>query len=137
MQNCRHSRATQGGFSQWPSPLMAGCWRPAPVMRLWFWNPATGALRETLNTLGLVTELEFSQDGWYLHTNVGWMKIQPRCGILIPNTSNTISEISVSHGWIALNGKNVLWLPPEARHSCSTIRSNTLSIGHILHIRPG
>ncbi|KAL6229620.1 hypothetical protein BDW75DRAFT_245567 [Aspergillus navahoensis] len=95
------------------------------------WDPATGALKETFSTEGMVTKLEFSQDGSSLSTNLGSFKIQSRCGNPIFNSPNTNLEIILQRGyWIALNGKQVLRLPPEARPSCSAIRSNTLALGH-------
>ncbi|KAL4958836.1 uncharacterized protein BDV14DRAFT_185841 [Aspergillus stella-maris] len=32
--------------------------------------------------------------------------------------------------WISVNGREVLWLPPEARPSCSAIKATTLALGH-------
>ncbi|KAI9040275.1 WD40 repeat domain-containing protein, partial [Aspergillus affinis] len=106
--------------------LASGSWDK--TVRLW--DPATGALQETLSTSGFVTELAFSQDGSYLGTNLGSFKIQSRCGDPIFSTPIMSPEISLQREWIALKGKQVLWLPPEARHSCSAIRFNTLALGH-------
>ncbi|KAB8230209.1 WD40 repeat domain-containing protein [Aspergillus alliaceus] len=94
------------------------------------WDPATGALQETLSTKGLVTKLEFSQDSSYLSTNLGSFKIQSRCHNPMLNVHMTDSVISLQSEWIALNGKQVLWLPPEARKSCSATKLNTLVLGH-------
>jgi WD40 repeat protein len=95
------------------------------------WDPATGALEETFSTEGNVTILEFSQDGSSLSTNLGLLNLQSRCGNPIFNSPNTNPEIFLQRGyWIALNGKQVLWLPPEARPSCLAIRSSTLALGH-------
>jgi WD40 repeat protein len=95
------------------------------------WDPATGALEETFRTKGVATKLEFSQDGSYLSTNLGSFKSQSRHGNPIFSSSNANPDIYLQQGyWIALNRKQVLWLPPEARPSCSAIRSNTLALGH-------
>jgi WD40 repeat protein len=96
------------------------------------WDSATGALEHTLEGLSdWVTKLEFSQDGSSLSTNLGSFKIQSRRGKPIVNSHNMKPEISIQHSyWIALNGKQVLWLPPEARPSCLAIKSNTLALGH-------
>ncbi|KAL3469681.1 WD40 repeat-like protein [Aspergillus californicus] len=95
------------------------------------WDPATGALEETFITKGIVDKLEFAQDGLSLSTNLGSFKIQSRCGNPISNSSNINPDMFLGRDyWIALNGIQVLWLPPEARPSCSAIRSNTLALGH-------
>lgn len=95
------------------------------------WNPATGTLQESFDTEGIVTKLEFSQDGSSLITNQGSFKIQSRCGNSICSSSSTYQEISLQADfWIALNGKQVLWLPPEARPSCWAIKLNMLALGH-------
>jgi WD40 repeat protein len=95
------------------------------------WDPATGALEETFRTEGVATKLEFSPDGSYLSTNLGSFKIQSRRGNPIFNAPNTNPEIFLQRDyWIALNGKQALWLPPGVRPSCSAIKSNTLALGH-------
>ena len=43
------------------------------------WDTATGALHETMSIDGTVTDLEFSQEGSSLSTNLGSLEIQPRC----------------------------------------------------------
>jgi WD40 repeat protein len=95
------------------------------------WDTATGALEEIFSTEGIVNALEFSQDGSSLSTNLGSIKIQSNCGNPIRNISNANPEIFLQHGyWIALNGKQFLWIPPDARPSCSAINSNTLALGN-------
>jgi WD40 repeat protein len=128
------------------------------------WDPATGALKESLITYNLVTVVEFSQDSYYLATNLGLFKIQFPCGQSIANSPNMdrhISQdsshlatnlgsfkiqfpcgqsianspnmgrhISLQREWIAVNGQRAIWLPPEARFSCSAARANRLALGH-------
>ena len=43
------------------------------------WDTATGDLQETLSTVGRATELEFSQDGSHLNTNLGSLHVQSMC----------------------------------------------------------
>ncbi|CAK40019.1 uncharacterized protein An08g08160 [Aspergillus niger] len=83
-----------------------------------FWDPVAGALQEILSTNDSVTELEFLQDSSYLCTNLGPFKVQSSCGNPISNSLNMVPRISLQCAWIASNGKQVLWLPPEARPSC-------------------
>ncbi|OQD78613.1 hypothetical protein PENDEC_c001G00665 [Penicillium decumbens] len=95
------------------------------------WNPATGALRETLVTERIVTELGFSQDGSHLNTNLGSLHIQSISDYPISSSPKANPDISLEqHHWIALNGKRVLWLPPEARPVCSAINADQIALGH-------
>ncbi|KAE8387004.1 hypothetical protein BDV23DRAFT_162148 [Aspergillus alliaceus] len=99
-------------------------------MTVRLWDPATGALQEILTTDDAVKELEFSQDSSYLRTDLGSIKFQSSCGSPTPGSSNIGPQMSVESEWIAVNGKKVLWLPPEARPSCSATKSKILGLGH-------
>ncbi|EAU30114.1 hypothetical protein ATEG_09923 [Aspergillus terreus NIH2624] len=94
------------------------------------WDPATGVLKEILSTDGAVTLVEFSQDSSYLATNLGSFKIQFPCGQYIADSPNMDPHISLQREWIAVNGQRAIWLPPEARFSCSAARANRLALGH-------
>jgi WD40 repeat protein len=93
------------------------------------WDTATGSLQQTLNTAGIATELHFSQDGSYLDTNLGLLNIQARCGEITSSVPKANPEIFVNGNWIVLNGRQVLWLPPEARAACSAVKSIILALG--------
>ncbi|GMG38397.1 unnamed protein product [Aspergillus oryzae] len=95
------------------------------------WDPVTGALKEILSTHGLLTEVEFSQDSSYLATNLGSLKVQFTYGKPIADSPNMDPHVSLQREWIAVNGQQVLWLPPEARYSCSAAKSNILVLGHL------
>jgi WD40 repeat protein len=95
------------------------------------WDPATGALQQTLITEGVVTELEFSQDGSHLNTNLGFLNIESISEYHISSAPKANPSISLEQNhWIALNGKRVLWLPPEAPPVCSAINANQIALGH-------
>ncbi|KAL2816139.1 WD40-repeat-containing domain protein [Aspergillus granulosus] len=95
------------------------------------WDTATGGLQEALRTTGSVTELHFSQDASYISTNVGSLNIQSGRGNDISSLQKTDPGIFLKgQDWIALNNRQVLWLPPEVRPSCSAISSNTIALGH-------
>ena len=96
------------------------------------WDPATGSLQQTLIIKGTVTELQFSQDGSYISTNLGSLNIQSRCGNNLSSSPKMLSDILINGpDWISVNRREVLWLPPEARPSCSAIKANTLALGHV------
>ncbi|KAL3429913.1 WD40 repeat-like protein [Aspergillus tetrazonus] len=94
------------------------------------WDLATGALKGILSTDGPVTVVEFSQDSSYLATNLGSFKIQLPCGQSIAKSPNMDPQISLQREWIAVNGQRALWLPPEARFSCSVAKAHRLALGH-------
>jgi WD40 repeat protein len=99
------------------------------IVRLW--DNATGVQREVLSAQGTVTQLEFSQDGSRIITNIGSIHIQFVSDNHIPRSPRTNPEIFLErHHWITLNGDRVLWLPPEVRPSCSAIKHNKIALGH-------
>ncbi|KAL4756623.1 WD40 repeat domain-containing protein [Aspergillus foveolatus] len=95
------------------------------------WDTATGSLQQTLSTREIVTEPHFSQDGSYINTNLGQLNIHARCGEYISSLSKANPEILVDErNWIVLNGRHVLWLPPEARVSYSAVKSDIFALAH-------
>ncbi|KAK3693369.1 hypothetical protein B0T22DRAFT_449660 [Podospora appendiculata] len=38
-------------------------------------------------------------------------------------------SLGLDQSWITCNGKNVLWVPPEYRPSCSAVQGQMISIG--------
>jgi hypothetical protein len=107
--------------------LLASCSYDKTIQ---LWDPATGALQEILSTDGPVMAVEFSPDSSYLASNLGSFKIQFPCGQSIANSANMDLHISLQREWIAVNGQRAIWLPPEARFSCSAARANRLALGH-------
>ncbi|CAG8184312.1 unnamed protein product [Penicillium nalgiovense] len=96
------------------------------------WDPVTGALTQTLEVEEVVTTLEFSYNGLYLHTNLGALYIQSRCDIPTSHPPHATSDISIEHQqWIALNGKRALWLPIEFRPRCFKTNGKVLALGHV------
>lgn len=75
--------------------------------------------------------LEFSDDGSYLHTDLGALDLQSSCDIPRPHSPHANLDISIEHQqWIKLNGEKVLWLPTESRASCYVIHGSILALGH-------
>jgi WD40 repeat protein len=95
------------------------------------WDIATGALRQTVNVEGTVVELQFSDDGTYLTTNLGYISVQPRYVDHISKPLPTNAQIFIQGlQWITLQGIKALWLPPDFRPTCSTVKDKTLVLGH-------
>jgi WD40 repeat protein len=96
------------------------------------WNPATGTLTRTWNVGQMVTTLEFSDNGFYLHTDSGMIDVKSSCDIITPLMPHTNLGISIEQDqWIILNGEKVLWLPVESRPRCSKVSGNTLALAHV------
>ncbi|KAJ5471894.1 hypothetical protein N7539_008837, partial [Penicillium diatomitis] len=94
-------------------------------------STATGGLQETLTTKGIVNKLDFSQDGSYLITNLGTLDVQSGHKYLASNSTHKNRAIFIEQGrWINMNGKNVLWLSPDFRPTCSAINGDSLALGH-------
>ncbi|KAJ6002664.1 hypothetical protein N7451_005211 [Penicillium sp. IBT 35674x] len=94
-------------------------------MAVRLWDVATGTLQNTLTTDGLVTELIFSEDGSRLSTDQGFLHISDSS---ISRSANTSPDICLRQNWVFLNGKPVLWLPPEARPICTSVRASKVAI---------
>jgi WD40 repeat protein len=102
---------------------------------VWLWNPATGGLKQTLKDHSLsaqgLIKLEFSQEGSYLITNLGTLDVQSGREHHASNSTHRNLPIFIEQRqWINLNGKNVLWLPPDFRPTCSAINGDSLALGH-------
>ncbi|KAJ5404019.1 hypothetical protein N7509_003890 [Penicillium cosmopolitanum] len=95
------------------------------------WDPVTGDLRQTLNTHAIVDDLEFSRDGSYVTTNLGILVVQPGHKNDVSLSTYACLPIFIEQQqWINLDRKNVLWLPPHFRPSCSAVNRNLLALGH-------
>ncbi|KAJ5285792.1 hypothetical protein N7524_001098, partial [Penicillium chrysogenum] len=94
------------------------------------WDIATGALQRTLSVNGIVTNLKFDLDGPYLITNLGSLDVHTGCENSAATSNNVNPRTFIEGKWIKLNGKNVLWLPPGSRPTCSAINGNLLALGH-------
>lgn len=97
------------------------------------WDTATGAQLQVLKGHpDWVYSVAFSQDGSYLSTNIGPLSLQSRRGNNMSNSPKADPEVFLQQeNWIALNGKPVLWLPPEAWPVRSTVKGNTIVLAHL------
>lgn len=95
------------------------------------WELKTGAVQQILIAKGAVSELRCSPDAsCHVTTDFGALTIQSKCGSHASNSPPTKVDISIlERRWITLNGnKALLWLPPEFRPTCSTVKDSTLAL---------
>ncbi|RJE17766.1 NACHT domain protein [Aspergillus sclerotialis] len=93
------------------------------------WNPLTGALQQILDSKRIVTDLKFSEDGSYLETDLGYLRIQASPDTSSPNEPEA-NMFFVEGQWVTFRGENVLWLPPGYWPDSSTVKGNRLAWGH-------
>ena len=94
------------------------------------WDPATGAQQQTLEVDGTVFDMEFSEFGSYLETNIGALDIDPKYSNDTSRPFKYSSKLRLQdYQWATLDGERILWLPPEYRPSCSASIDSTLVLG--------
>ncbi|KAJ5424526.1 hypothetical protein N7445_010499 [Penicillium cf. griseofulvum] len=86
----------------------------SPGSKVRLWDTATGALLHQTSSIGVTpTNLEFSHDGSFLITNLGFFDIQSRSSKHTSHLSPANPEIYIQKSqWIVLNEAKLLWLPP-------------------------
>jgi WD40 repeat protein len=92
------------------------------------WDTATGATLQTLEGYESIEELSFSGDGRYLETNRGLLYLQSS-SVHAPPEAQHSDTIFANANWVTRDGKNLLWLPPNSRGTCSAFRRNLLVLG--------
>ena len=108
------------------------------------WDPTTGELKRTLHGHSKpVWSLTFSPDSKLLASgsNDNTVKLwNPTTGELQKtleghshwNWTETNVGISILQDqWVCLQGKKLLWLPPEYRPTCSAMKDSILALGHV------
>lgn len=126
---------TLEGHSSWVSSVAFspdGVWLASASRdeTVHFWDVATGALQQTLSPNGRVTDLKSDEDVSCLFTDLGFFDVHSGFGKHATCSKNVNLEIFIEQHWIKVNGKNVLWLPPGLRPSCSAINGNLLALGN-------
>ncbi|KAK3360107.1 HET-R [Lasiosphaeria hispida] len=85
------------------------------------WDPASGQCLQTLQGhRGSVQSVAFSPDGQRLASGSRDER---------DNLGKQEYSLGQDKSWITCNGKNILWLPPEYRPSCSAVQGRMVSIG--------
>ncbi|KAK0627618.1 hypothetical protein B0T14DRAFT_139926 [Immersiella caudata] len=113
------------------------------------WDPTSGQCLQTLEGhSGSVQSVTFSPDGQQLvsgsyKTIKIWDPTSGQCLQTLEGHSDSVQSVALSQDnlgrygyswghdqtWIKYNGRNVVWLPPEYRPSCSATQERMMSIG--------
>ncbi|KAI9768893.1 MAG: hypothetical protein M1839_003847 [Geoglossum umbratile] len=92
------------------------------------WDAVTGAALQMLE-LGITTgTLSFSTSGQYLITGRGALGVSSLK--LSPDPLEQLRALFVSNDWVAEEGANILWLPPDYRATCVAVRDGMVVLGH-------
>jgi WD40 repeat protein len=92
------------------------------------WDAVTGAALQRLE-LGITTgTLSFSTSGQYLITDRGVLGVSSLQ--LSPDPLEQLRTLFVSNYWVAEEGANILWLPPDYRATCVAVRDGMVVLGH-------
>ena len=94
------------------------------------WDAATGAHKKTLHTNQSIDSLSFSEDGRLLETDRGQLSLNSDSADTCQDQKPPTSIVFVSYDWITRDGKNILWLPPDYRATCTASYNNMLVLGH-------
>lgn len=93
-------------------------------------DPATGAIQETESMERMDTEVELPQDEPYSSTDLESLDV-PLCGIHTSHLPHSDLKIDIlQKQWVTLNGKKVLWLPPEFRPHFWATNGGMLALGY-------
>ena len=99
-----------------------------------FWDANTGRQQHTFLVEDIAKDLKFSTDDSFLNTSQGSFNLRPLY-------SRFVSLVGRGHHWIALQGKEMLWLPHEHRSKASVVRDGTVAIasnsGQVMFIELG
>ena len=94
------------------------------------WDSATGTFRHTLSTDGMVSNVESSEKLTRLTTNLGSLNIQNWFESFLSDSSQMKTKVSLqTDRWIAIQGQKELWLPPNCRPACVTVKDATIALG--------
>jgi WD40 repeat protein len=92
------------------------------------WDAVTGVALRTLELSIITRTLSFSTSGQYLITDRGVLGVSSFQ--LLPDSSERLRTLFVSNDWVAEEGANILWLPPDYRATCVAVRDGMVVLGH-------
>jgi WD40 repeat protein len=92
------------------------------------WDAATGAALQTLELSITTSILSFSASGRFLKTNMGVLDVSSLP--VSPGSSEELRTLFVLNDWVAEEGVNILWLPPDYRATCVAVWNGMVVLGH-------
>lgn len=93
------------------------------------WDVATGEHRRTLRGHSTFNRLSFL-DNDNLETNRGLLRITPSSANNFTDQEPGSGLLFVSDKWITRDGKNLVWLPPNYRPTCTAVYNCTIALGY-------
>jgi WD40 repeat protein len=93
------------------------------------WDADTGAPLHKLELGVITTNLSFSCSGQYIKTNRGVIDVSS----LLEVSSDSLEQLRilfVSNDWVAEEGENILWLPPDYRATSVAVWNGMVVLGH-------
>ena len=78
----------------------------------------------------MILYLSFSASGQYLTTDRGVLDISSLQAPL--DSSEQLRALFIANDWVAEEGENILWLPPDYRATSVAVWKGTVVLGHLL-----
>jgi WD40 repeat protein len=94
------------------------------------WDAGSGAPLQTLNVETVIRVISFSDDGMFLQTNRGCLRIQDWSISALVSQPDVQQSLFVGERWISYGTKRVLWLPPEYRPSSVAVYGSVIGLGY-------
>ena len=93
------------------------------------WNAATGVPLQTLGLGTVIQDLSFSSSGEHLKTDRG--VLDARSLKVSLDSSEQLLTLFISNNWVAEEGGNIIWLPPDYRATCVAVWNGIIVLGHV------
>ena len=93
------------------------------------WDAATGAPLQMLELGTVIQDLSFSSSGEHLKTDRG--VLDARSLKVSLDSSEQLLTLFISNNWVAEEGGNILWLPPNYRATCVAVWNGIIVLGHV------
>jgi WD40 repeat protein len=118
-------------FSHDSTRLASASWDNTVKM----WDASSGACVQTLDVGRTLFNLSFDPTSSCLLTESGSVDVSASTGsstehsTVLQRPQYLDAGVSSDGTWITYNGKNLLWIPPEYRPSCSAVCGNMVGMG--------
>lgn len=93
------------------------------------WDADTGEMQHSFAVEDVANDLQFSTDRPFLNTSQGSFMLQPSYRMFASLACHAYANEALGQHWVALHGRDMLWLPHKYRPKDSVVRDNTVVIG--------